>query len=65
MADAKQCDRCGKYYPVELPSIKYDEEWWRYEIRKDCYPYSYDDRVELCIECRKKLYKWIKGGDTE
>lgn len=62
MANAKQCDRCGQFYPIELFSINHEEEWWRYEIRMDCHPYG-DTKVDLCTDCRKKLYNWLKEGE--
>lgn len=62
MANAKQCDRCGKYYSINLSSFNYEEDWWRYELHRDCHPYS-EEKVDLCIECRKKLYNWLKEGE--
>ena len=64
MGDAKICDRCGRFYSIELFSINYEEKWWRYEITKDNHPYG-AEKVDLCIDCRKKLYKWLKGEISE
>ena len=62
MANAKECDRCGKYYSINFISFDYEEDWWRYGLYRDCYPYE-EIKVDLCPECRKKLYDWLKEGE--
>jgi hypothetical protein len=63
MSDIKKCDRCGDAYDPYNLSTNYGDEWWRYEVLKDSHPYE-EIKVDLCPECRKKLYKWIKGKDN-
>ena len=60
MSDIKKCDRCGEVYDPLLTGITLDDEWWRYEVRRDCHPYE-EIKIDLCPDCRKKLCKWIKG----
>lgn len=51
MADLKRCDRCGSVFKMDYTSKK---EPWRYRIKKD-----YMDEVDLCLECRKELVRWL------
>ena len=61
MSDAKQCDRCKKLYSLDISNLDISHEWWRYHITKDCYP-DREYKLDLCNECRMKLYDWIRGG---
>lgn len=62
MSNAKRCDRCGACYDIFPPEdCTLSSEWWRYDIVKDCHPYS-EIRIDLCPSCRKNLYDWLKGG---
>lgn len=62
MSDIKKCDRCGEAYDPLLTGITFDDEWWRYEVHKDCHPYE-KIKIDLCPNCRKKLYNWLKEGE--
>lgn len=59
--EAKQCDRCGKFYNIDLFS-NLDKEWNSYKIIKECYPDSESHYIDLCDDCKKKLTEWLKGG---
>ena len=61
MSDIKKCDRCGNAYDPLEAVITFEDEWWRYEVRKDCHPYE-EIKIDLCLDCRMKLYEWIKEG---
>ena len=56
MSNAKKCDRCGKFYTEELGEIS--EEWWRYNVTRDCYPYETITK-DLCRECKEALMVWL------
>lgn len=60
MSNIKKCDRCGEAYDPLLTNITFDEEWWRYEVQRDCHPYEII-KIDLCPNCRKELYKWLGG----
>ena len=62
MSNIKKCDRCGEPYDPFLHNITLDSDWWRYSIHKDCHPYE-EIKIDLCSDCRKKLYKWL-GGES-
>lgn len=62
MSKAYRCDRCGKYYAIDFNSFEYTDERWRYSIYKDYHPYP-EEKIDLCTECRKKLYDWLKEGE--
>jgi len=54
MADAKQCDRCKKYYPYEL-------SWDRdYVIKR-----SNVSTMDICPECYLKLLDFLGVKPTE
>ena len=61
MSDAKQCDRCKKLYSLDISKLDFSNDWWRYVITKDCHPNG-EYKLDLCNECRLKLYNWLKGG---
>ena len=61
MASVKICDRCGKeikpvLWPVLLRNYR---SILRFEVQD--YIYNYD----LCGECTKSLYEFVKNGITE
>ena len=49
MADAKKCDRCGKYYD------KNDRKMWLYNYQGMCY----DKPFDICSECLTELERWF------
>lgn len=61
--DAKRCDRCGAFFsPMEdSKGSRWEDEWWRYYIGKDNHPYGTTE-LDLCLNCRKELYRWIKNA---
>lgn len=60
MSAIKQCDRCKEAYdPYNISN--YDDESWRYRVRKDCYPYPEEHEIDLCSECRKELIRWLSN----
>ena len=48
MANAKKCDRCGKYYD------KNDHKIWLYTASPDA-----RNALDLCDECVTELKKWL------
>ena len=62
MANLKKCDRCERPYdPVTVAkNIDLYDNWWRFSLRKDCYPYE-EIKIDLCPDCRKDLYSWFKN----
>lgn len=69
MSGAKVCDRCGQ--TIKLfgydDNMHYEmsqrDDSWRYEITKDCYPYPDKIKIDLCINCKKDLLKWLKENN--
>lgn len=59
-----KCDRCGRIISLDDGMDLYDakKHWWRYDIEYDAHPYP-AEKLDLCINCKKDLYKWIKGVD--
>lgn len=59
MANAKKCDRCGKFYTrMHTGAI---------EVNVDNHPYP-PNRLDLCDECTDELYKflgYVKQGKGE
>lgn len=61
--DAKQCDRCGKYF---TPSTKdavgvipvTDEKY-------NLTPYIFTERKDLCPDCIKSYNEWLNSGQKE
>lgn len=55
MADAKKCDRCGKYYEYnddkddEFMLKKYEPDWSGDLI----------ERIELCQDCMESFNEWF------
>ena len=58
--NCKKCDRCGNAYDPFLENINLYDNWWRLNLIKDCYPYE-EVKIDLCPNCRKDLYKWLKN----
>lgn len=66
---AKKCDRCGSFYdPYTLDSCQLitehsskdsSSEAFRYEVIKDCHPYPDTIKIDLCINCKSELIKWL------
>lgn len=66
MSMAMKCDRCGKLFEKNkgLNASEFDQDWWRYSIRKDNHPYE-ETKIDLCESCQRALDDWIKqGGKT-
>lgn len=59
-----KCDRCGRTFSLKDEIDLYDAKrpWWRYDIKYDAHPYP-TQKLDLCINCKEDLYKWIKGVD--
>lgn len=65
MASAKKCDRCGRLYEhIDGSKFDFNEEFWRYNIVKDCHPYDNIEQLDLCLPCWRDLYAWIKEGNN-
>ena len=62
--EALQCDRCGKYYSIDLFS-NLDKEWTSYKIIKENVPDYKSRKIDLCDDCKKKLAEWLKGSEDE
>ena len=61
MGKAKQCDRCGGFYP-------YSKEWYNGEIATlktmIVRPFSTQEKYwDLCPDCTNKLNKWLKNEE--
>lgn len=63
MASVKQCDRCGTIIKNSMRSVEPKEEWWRYSIKKDSWPYPRIDNIDLCDDCLHSLYNWFMEGE--
>lgn len=61
MSQAKQCDRCGKFYPIFGRELDLDKDYWRYDIIKDCHP-NEAYKLDLCDDCKKALFLWLGLG---
>lgn len=64
MSKVTQCDRCKAIiiYPKKRNDSP-EEEWWRYSIERDAWPYRQIDNIDLCDDCLHSLYNWLMGGD--
>lgn len=61
MSKAKQCDRCGGFYPCS--SKWYDGEVASLRTMKVSALSADEIYWDLCPECTTKLNKWLKGED--
>lgn len=62
MADVKICDRCGKTIEATTAQ-KLGFAAWRYSlIDRNCSRATRYD-CDLCVDCGKKLDKFLKGWD--
>ena len=59
MSEAKLCDRCGKVISFLNSELIKEKEAWRYEIIRDCHPYPDKITIDLCLDCKKDLVKWL------
>lgn len=57
MSNAKECDRCHRFYSEPLTGII--DDYWRYSVIKDCHPYP-ETKLDLCPTCQKALKEWLK-----
>ncbi len=60
----KVCDRCHKEIRWDLTLTDDDfknDEAWRYMITKYCHPYPERIEIDLCLNCKKELAKWLRG----
>lgn len=68
MADAKKCDKCGKYYD-EYDGVAFSvEQAERRYIRMYLVPtddYYRNRRFDLCPDCMKALISFIKQGEKQ
>lgn len=62
MADAKKCDRCGKFHDEYLLST--GETFKACRIRTENYDYRNLAR-DLCPECMKEFVEWYKKGQEQ
>ena len=57
MANAKQCDRCGKYYDPNIMVLIYACMFpKRRELKR---------MTDLCPDCKKSLLAWMEAGKAE
>ena len=66
MADAKKCDRCKKFYDVYdgIPFVNQNGN--RYNcIDLRCEGYTMYHHFELCEDCQKALYSFLKNVPVE
>lgn len=54
MSDIKKCDRCGEAYEPFF-GVTFDEEWWRYEVHKDCHPY---EKIKIDLENSRVFHSY-------
>lgn len=67
MAEARKCDRCGKYY--ELREMNALESFaaaclpiFRQRTESNCITVI-ESLLDLCPACSKSLKKWVKGAE--
>lgn len=58
--NAMKCDRCGAFYEPK-PDVTDYFPWMNYELIQREREYS-GKKVDLCYDCKYKLFKWIQGG---
>ena len=56
MAQAKKCDRCGKFYDIFQQKRKF-------RIEADCVQYG--RTLDLCESCYAELEKWVGDATPE
>lgn len=59
MANAKKCDRCGKYYDQNKKYLLGREHVIGIRFES---PNKYNDRIDLCDECLEKIEEFL-GAD--
>ena len=63
MSQAKQCDRCGAFYPAFRHDL--DKDYCGYYIVKNCHPPNEAYKLDLCDDCKKALFLWLGlGGEN-
>lgn len=58
------CDRCRreiKTIDLSLTDDDFKDGAWRYTVIQDCHPYPEKIEIDLCLNCKKELAKWLKG----
>lgn len=61
-----KCNRCGKVFSIleEAKHCSFRDTYWRYDIYFDAHPYP-SEKCDLCLDCKKALYKWMTGVDVD
>ena len=52
----KICDKCKKELPPDYAQIQFPY----FYITKAVFTFPYDEKIDLCPSCSKKLDKWLK-----
>ncbi len=66
MADAKKCDRCKKFYDVYAGIPFINQNGNRYNcVDLRCEGLTMYYRFELCEDCQKALYSFLKNVPGE
>lgn len=62
--NAKKCDRCGAFYiPVTQTDVKTNIQQIASALNKNK-PKHITDVCDLCPECVKNFYDWLREGNT-
>lgn len=66
MANAKMCDRCGKFYEIynKKKDVNHPNGYMLLNIDEKGRYYSHDT-IDLCPECTDSLNKWIHLTEDE
>lgn len=62
-----KCDRCGKVFDPSEDAEHYsfnNDKYWRYDVYFNEHPYYPSEKIDLCLDCKKALYKWMIGVDV-
>lgn len=57
MANARICDICGK---LDTNTRVKDFEVYHYELIKSATNYEKNVGIDLCKDCEKELFEWLK-----
>lgn len=61
MANAKKCDRCGKFYEKYTKKLKDGSIVNGIIVIGSGFPVTDENFEDLCPECMKELEKWMEA----
>lgn len=68
MANAKKCDRCGRYYDSNVLSAMQSAAAALEKLKRSLQQEAVkqiEENVDLCPQCVNSLKRWYKGKDGE